>query len=66
MRTSSANQLAASVSHGKATYPALFGMEKAKEAAQAAAANALAAVAGLGEEAWPLRELIDYILHRDR
>jgi geranylgeranyl diphosphate synthase type II len=54
------------VSHGKATYPALFGMEKAKEAAQAAAANALAAVAGLGEEAWPLRELIDYILHRDR
>jgi geranylgeranyl diphosphate synthase type II len=53
-------------SHGKATYPALFGLEKAKEAAHGAAANALAALAGLGEEAWPLRELVGYILHRDR
>lgn len=51
---------------GKATYPALFGMERAKEAARGAAEGAVAALEGLGEDAWPLRELAGYILHRDR
>ena len=39
---------------------------KGERGCHSAAAMGLAALAGLGEEAWPLRELVGYILHRDR
>ncbi|MGI6038090.1 MAG: polyprenyl synthetase family protein [Limnochordia bacterium] len=49
----------------KATYPRVHGMEAAKAAAQGAARRAKDAIASLGEQAWALNSLVDYILHRD-
>jgi geranylgeranyl diphosphate synthase type II len=49
----------------KATYPALFGLEKSKELANKAMERALAALSGLGPGADPLRQLTRFLLVRD-
>jgi geranylgeranyl diphosphate synthase type II len=49
---------------GKATYPALFGLEKSKTMAADAVTNATIALDGFGEEAEPLRALARYIIQR--
>jgi geranylgeranyl diphosphate synthase type II len=48
----------------KATYPALLGVEKAKEWARLLVAEAVAVLTPFGEKAEPLRELARYLLVR--
>lgn len=50
----------------KATYPALFGLERSKQMAAAAVAEAQAAVAPLGEAGRTLQQLADFAASRDR
>lgn len=50
----------------KATYPALFGVEGAREKAREAVAAAEAALADFDHRAEPLRELARYIINRKR
>ncbi|MGM0412498.1 MAG: (2E,6E)-farnesyl diphosphate synthase [Pseudomonadota bacterium] len=49
----------------KPTYPALLGLEGARERARAMVDDALTALAGLDERADPLRELARYVIERD-
>ncbi|RUM89798.1 MAG: polyprenyl synthetase family protein [Thermodesulfatator sp.] len=49
---------------GKATYPALVGLSKAREQAQALVEEACAALSGLGPAAEPLRALALFVLTR--
>jgi geranylgeranyl diphosphate synthase type II len=49
---------------GKATYPALFGLDKSKTMAADAVAAATVALDGFGDDAEPLRALARYIMHR--
>jgi geranylgeranyl diphosphate synthase type II len=49
---------------GKATYPALFGLDKSKTMAVDAVATACAALEDFGDDAVPLRDLARYIIHR--
>lgn len=51
---------------GKATYPAIFGIDKSKEMASEAVANATAALEDFGENAEMLRELARYIIERNK
>ena len=50
----------------KATYPAMFGVDKTREKAQAALQEALAALDGFEEQAAMLRDLAHYIISRKR
>lgn len=56
----------ADAARGKATYPSLLGMERAKQRADALYAEALAALDGFGDAAEPLRWMARYIVQRDR
>lgn len=56
----------ADAARGKATYPALLGLEGARRHADALYAEALAELAGLGDAAEPLRWMARWIVHRDR
>lgn len=56
----------ADAARGKATYPSLMGLEKAKRRADALYAEALSALDIFGDAAEPLRWLARYIVHRDR
>lgn len=49
----------------KATYPALLGLEKAKEEADRLTTLALAALEPFGKDASPLRGVADYLLNRE-
>ncbi len=51
---------------GKTTFPALLGMDKAKEYARELLSDALAALESFDAKAEPLRLLADYIVTRDR
>ncbi len=51
---------------GKATYPALFGIEKSRTMAREAVATAIGALESFGESAEPLRALATYIVERKR
>lgn len=50
----------------KATYPALFGLEAARQKAAAAAAEAMDSLQGFGPEAEFLRALVHFVVHRDK
>jgi geranylgeranyl diphosphate synthase type II len=50
--------------HGKATYPAVLGVEGARRAARALLAECLAALAPLGAPAEPLRALARFVVER--
>ena len=50
---------------GKATYPAIFGIDKSKEIAQEAVEIATNALEDFGDGAEPLRELAQYIIERN-
>jgi geranylgeranyl pyrophosphate synthase len=50
----------------KATWPALFGMQEAKQKTQDLLAEAMSSLAGLGSAADGLREVAHYIVSRDR
>jgi len=50
----------------KATYPALFGLDEARKKAAELRDEALAALAGFGPEAEPLRAIATYVVERDR
>ena len=52
--------------HGKLTYPGLMGIEQSRAYASQLVAEANNALEPFGEQAQPLRELADKILHRDR
>lgn len=52
------------VARGKSTFPALMGLDKAKEAAKEALEKALAALANFDESADPLRALAHFIVER--
>jgi geranylgeranyl diphosphate synthase type II len=54
------------VERGKATYPAIFGREKARTMAENTIAAALGALAGFDARATPLRQLADYIISRNK
>jgi geranylgeranyl diphosphate synthase type II len=49
---------------GKATYPAVLGVEGARRAALAERDDAIAALRGFGPEAEPLRAIADYVVAR--
>src|SRR5690606_145335 len=49
---------------GKPTYPVLLGLEGARERAQEASRQALAAIGEMGEGAEPLRALARYVVER--
>ena len=50
----------------KATYPALMGLEAAREKARELCEDALRSLDGFGGEADPLRAIADFIVHRER
>jgi geranylgeranyl diphosphate synthase type II len=50
--------------HGKATYPAFFGVDKTKELAREAVERAITALTPFDQRADPLRELAHYIFSR--
>jgi len=52
--------------HGKATYPAFFGVEETRSKAASAVQEAVAALADFGPEAEPLRQLALYIKDRKK
>ena len=56
----------ADAARGKATYPSLMGMDKAKRRADELYAEALAALESFGDAAEPLRWMARRIVHRDR
>jgi geranylgeranyl pyrophosphate synthase len=49
---------------GKPTYPALLGLEEAREKAEQLVADALDSLSGMGDEVAPLRALARYIVER--
>jgi geranylgeranyl diphosphate synthase type II len=51
-------------SHQKVTFPELLGVEKARRHAGDWNQRAKQAISGLGEPAWVLRELADYVIER--
>lgn len=51
---------------GKATYPALYGLEKSREKAEALANEAVVALDSFDEKADPVRRIARYIVKRDR
>lgn len=53
------------VRNKKATYPALFGLEKSKEKARSAVESAKEALSPFGKEADFLRQLVEYVIKRD-
>jgi geranylgeranyl diphosphate synthase type II len=53
------------VSRGKATYPALFGIEESKRRAKELVEMAMDAIQSIGSEAEPLREIARFILSRE-
>lgn len=55
----------ADATHGKSTYPALLGVHAAEQRAEAAYAEALAALQPLGQAADPLRWMAATIVHRN-
>ncbi len=57
-------QQGADIAHNKPTFPALMGLEQAKQEAQNLHQQALTALAGFGDNALPLRHLADYIIER--
>jgi len=54
------------VANAKATYPAILGLERARDLAREAADAALAALEDFGPEADLFRKLADFIVDRDR
>jgi geranylgeranyl diphosphate synthase type II len=52
------------VARGKATYPALLGLEQARQRARELRDLALTALSECGEQADPLREIARYIIDR--
>ena len=52
--------------HGKATYPAFFGVEKTREMAEHAVAASLESLSGFTDRADPLRALARYIVDRTK
>ncbi len=50
---------------GKLTYPALYGIERSRLLAQAGTGRAIAALDAAGIDAWALRQLARWVLHRD-
>ncbi|MGH8321641.1 MAG: polyprenyl synthetase family protein [Gammaproteobacteria bacterium] len=56
----------ADAAHDKATYPALLGLNNAKQRADELYAGALTALEPFGSAAEPLRWMAEYIVHRDR
>jgi len=56
----------ADIARNKPTYPALLGMERAKEVAQQLHRDALESLSGLDEKANTLRELSAYIVQRNK
>ena len=50
---------------GKTTFPLLLGLDGAKEKGEALLNRAIEALKIFGDEAWMLRDLADYIVHRD-
>jgi farnesyl diphosphate synthase len=54
------------IAQNKATYPALLGLNGAREKAQDLLTDALAQLQGFGDEADPLRWLAEYIIGRSR
>lgn len=54
------------VAANKATYPSLIGLEAAREMEQRLVAEAIDAIAALGEPADPLRQLARYVIGRNR
>jgi geranylgeranyl diphosphate synthase type II len=52
--------------HGKLTFPAVFGVEESRRLAAELIGEAKAAVAPFGEQAAPLEALAQYVLERDR
>jgi geranylgeranyl pyrophosphate synthase len=55
----------ADIRRDKATWPALFGIEAAKQKTAELLDNALAQIAGFGPQAEPLRKVAKYIVQRD-
>jgi geranylgeranyl diphosphate synthase type II len=51
--------------HGKATYPALFGLEKSRALARKELQLALGALASFGDQADPLRDLASMVVERE-
>lgn len=51
--------------NNKATYVSLYGLEVARQKAQESRQRARAALADLGERAWFLRALVDFVVSRD-
>ena len=58
-------QQGADISRDKATWPALFGIEAAKQKTTELLDNALAQIAGFGPQAEPLRKVAKYIVQRE-
>jgi len=56
----------ADAAHGKSTWPALLGLEAARERAESAYARAMQALQPLGDHAEPLRWMAERIVYRDR
>jgi geranylgeranyl pyrophosphate synthase len=56
----------ADAAHGKSTYPALLGLDAARQRAESLYDEALEALEPLGANAEPLRWMAAYIVHRDR
>lgn len=56
----------ADTERGKATYPALMGLQAAKKYADTLYQNAMDALDVFGDRATPLRELAGYVVKRDR
>ena len=57
-------QQGADIERSKATWPALFGLEEARTQATDLLNEALAAIADIGSEADPLRDVARYIVNR--
>jgi len=56
----------ADTERGKATYPALLGMQAAKDYADSLYQDAMLALDVFGDKAAPLRDLASYVIKRDR
>ena len=58
-------QQGSDIDRGKATWPALFGMEASRAKTEELLQQALAEIADLGPAAEPLRQIADFIVRRD-
>ena len=52
------------IAQQKATYPAVFGLERSHEIATELSSNAIADLAVYGERATRLREIAEFLVHR--